>query len=548
MHRLLNLLTDVSSRLSWAPLFWPFAFFVPFFFLFWLRRDQPRLPGCIANWIAVGSACLVLAAFIAADAFYCLSSAFWDHNEPGVGIQSWLFWRNDAVYQNLVTQQRYSGPYGPYGYIAVGLCQGLIGPGVFATKLWPCIAGAVAIGLFYIFLRRRSSVRLALIFTSLLAALSLRLGPFAFWTRPEPFLVLCVTAGLIAATRKGLVSTVLLGVSLGIAIDLKINSICYFFPVVVLAVETGFAWRELAKAVAIAAVVVILPFLVFPQVSLSNYVGILQLIGKRGFGFLEFHLSLEWLVTLLVPVGAGPLFCRQTPSERHGETAGNRKWFLAAIVVASLALLLSASRLGAGPHHFLPLIPIVLFFAAEQTAKGRSVQWPSGMMAVTGYALCFSWLLSCVLVALGSAYSISAAAIRQESEAAASIRDLEQLLNEHPAYTWLGGASLNGVPVESSYHLQLVFKGMPPGLHPPAQMDFQLAENPETNLTKLELEIRGRYRRPVAWVVPKGSLPFGMKTAFDQSRPLFSEKFQREFAERFVKAGSSRFFDFYLPR
>jgi hypothetical protein len=548
MHRLLNLVTDVSSRLSWAPLFWPFAFFVPFFLLFWLRRDRSRLPGPIANWIAVGSACLVLAAFIAADAFYCLSSAFWDHNEPGVGIQSWLFWRGEAIYQDLLTEQRYSGPYGPYAYIAVGLCQGLIGPGVFGTKLLPCIAGAVAIGLFYVVLRRRTSVRLALIFTSLLAALSLRLGPFAFWTRPEPFLVLCVTAGLIAATRKGLVNTVLLGVTLGIAIDLKINSMCYFLPVVVLAVETGFGWRELAKAAAIAAAVTILPFLVFPQISLSNYLGILQLIGKRGFGFLEFHLSLEWLVTLLVPAAGGLLFYRLTSSTRSAGPTGDQKWFLAAIVVASVALLLSASRLGAGPHHFLPLIPIVLFFAAEQTAKGRSVQSHSGMLAGTGYALCFSWLLSCVLVALGSAYSISAAAIRQESEAAASIRDLQQLVDEHPAYTWLGGASLNGVPVQSPYHLHLVFKGMPPGLHPPAQMDFQLAGNPETDVTKLEQEIRGRYRRPVAWVVPKGSLPFGMKTAFDQSRPLFSEKFQREFAERFVKAGSSRFFDFYLPR
>jgi hypothetical protein len=170
------------------------------------------------------------------------------------------------------------------------------------------------------------------------------------------------------------------------------------------------------------------------------------------------------------------------------------------------------------------------------------------MVAVTGYALCFSWLLSCMLVALGSAYSISTGAFRQEAEATASIRDLQQLVDVHPTYTWLGGAPLGGEPVESSYHLQLVFKGMPPGLQPPAQMDFQLAGIPETDLTKLEKEIEQGYRRPIAWVVPKGSLPLGMKTAFDQSRPLFSEKFQREFAEGFVKGGSSRFFDFYLAR
>jgi hypothetical protein len=359
---------------------------------------------------------------------------------------------------------------------------------------------------------------------------------------------LCVTTGLIAATRKGWVNTVLLGISLGIAIDLKISSLCYFLPIVALAVETGFDWRELAKAAAIALVAAILPFIVFPQISLSNYLGILQVIGKRGFGLLEFHLSLEWLVTLLMPVGGGLLFYRLTSSKRPAETVGNQKRFLAAILVASVALLMFASKLGAGPHHFLPLIPIVLLFAAEQAEKGRSFRWHSSMVSVTGYALCFSWLLSCLLVALGSAYSISAGAIRQEAETAASIGDLQQLVDAHPACTWLGGAPLSGAAVGSSYHLQLVFKGMPPGLHPPAQMDFQLAEMPETDLTKLQKEIEESYRRPIGWVVPKGSLPFGMKTAFDQSRPLFSEKFQREFAERFVRGGSSRFFDFYLPR
>jgi hypothetical protein len=298
----------------------------------------------------------------------------------------------------------------------------------------------------------------------------------------------------------------------------------------------------------IAVIVTILPFILFPQISLSNYLGILQVIGKRGFGFLEFRLSLEWLVTLFIPVGGGLLFYRLTSSERPSEPGANQTGFLTAILLAAVLILLFASKLGAGPHHFLPLIPSVLLFAARQTEKGRGFRRHSSMVAVTGYALCFSWLLSCLLVALGSASSISAAAIRLEAEATASIRDLQQLVAAHPSYTWLGGAPLGGVSIESSYHLQLVFKGMPPGLHPPAQMDFQLAGIPETDLTKFEKEIAEKSGQPLAWVVPKESLPFAMKTAFDQSRQLFSEQFQREFAERYAKGGSSRYFDFYLPR
>ena len=548
MTSLSNFFTEVSSRLAWAPLLWPFVFFVPFFCLFLLKRYRP---GWFAGWagapVCNSFAVLVLAAFLVADLSYCLSSAFWDHNEPSFGIQSWLFWRGDAVYQNPLTEQRYSGPYGPYGYIAVGLCQGLIGPGVFATKLLPCLAGAGAIGLCYLVLRRRSSAPVALLFASLFAALSLRLGPFAFWSRPDPFLLLCVTTGLLAAMRKGLANTVLLGVSLGVAVDLKISAVFYFLPVVVLAIDNGFNWIALIKAAAIAVVVTSLPFIVFPQVSFSNYLTMLQLIGKRGSGLLEFRLSLEWLVTLSLPLIGGLLFHRLT-ADRSDLTTVNRKRALAAVLAASVALLLFASKLGAGPHHFLPLIPILLLLAAEEVEKGRSFRWHSSMVSVIGYALCFSWLLSCLLVSLGSAYSISADAIRNETQAAASIRDLKQLVDEHPAYTWLGGAPLGGVAIESSYYLELVFKGMPPGIHPPAQMDFQLAGAPETDLIKLQREIEDNYRKPIAWIVPKESIPFGMKTAFDQSRPLFSEKFQREFAEKFVKGGSTRFFDLYLPR
>ena len=551
MHRFLNFASEVSTDLSWAPLFWPFAFFVPFFCLFFLRYYRPGWFPPFEGWVGLickGVACLVIVAFVGADLSYCLSSAFWDHNEPAVGIESWLFWRGDAVYQDLLTQQRYSGPYGPYGYMAVGLCQGLIGPGVFATKLLPCIAGALAVALFCLVVLRRTSASTALLFTSLLAALSLRLGPFAFWSRPDPFLLLCVTTGLIAATRKGLATTVLLGIAIGVAVNLKIHSVLYFIPVAVIAIRTGFDRAALTKVAAIALIVAILPFIFFPQISVWNYLGILRVIGKRGFGLLEYRLSWEWLVTVSLPLTGALLFYGLTSRSSADKLDPADRRYLAAILVASVAILIFASKLGAGPHHFLPLIPVVLLFAAEQRGKGRGFRWHSSMIGVTGRALCFSWLLSCVLVALESVYSISSGAIRNEAEAAASIGDLKRLVDEHPAYTWLGGPSLGGQPVESSYHLELVFKGMPPGLVPPAQMDFQLARFPEADLTKLENEIEGKYRKPIGWIVPKGSSPLGMKTAFDQSRPLFSETAQHEFADRFEKAGSSRFFDFYLPR
>ena len=228
MRRVLDFLNDFAFDLSWSPWFWSFAFVIPLFGLFFLRYYRPRW---IAPFVGLGSpawksvACLMIAAFLGADVIYCLSSSFWDHVEPSVGIGSWTFWRGEPLYQGLETQQRYSGVYGPYTYILQSCCQGLFGPSVFATKLPGCAAGAGAIALFFVLLSKRTSAGTALLFTGLLAALCLRLGPFAFWARSDPLLLFCVTLGLFAATRKTTASAILLGLSLGLASSLKFNAV-----------------------------------------------------------------------------------------------------------------------------------------------------------------------------------------------------------------------------------------------------------------------------------------------------------------------------------
>ena len=549
MKRLFDLVNDFAFDLSWSPWFWSFALFLPFFCLFFLRYYKPTWVAPFVSWgdpICKSGACLIIAAFLGADAIYCLSSSFWDHIEPSLGIGSWMFWRGEPLYQSFETQQRYSGVYGPYAYILEGCCQALIGPSVFATKLPACVAGAGAIGLFYLILLKRTSAGPAMLFTGLLAALCLRLGPFAFWARSDPLLLLCVTVGLLAATRKSAASTLLLGLSVGIAIGLKFNSFLYFLPVAVIAAKTGFDWRALIKIGSIAAAVALLPFVIFPQVSLWNYLAILRLAGARGSGLLEYRLTWEWFVTVCIPI-AGPLIFFWLTSPASAERT-NSKVYLASIFVGFSIILIFASKKGAGPHQLLPFIPSILLFAAEQSHQGRGFRWRSNMLSVTGYALCFSWLVSCTLVAFRSAWSISADSIRQEAEARASIHDLQQIVDQHPTLTLLGGAPLGGQPVYSSYHLQLVLSGMPPGINPPMQMDYQLAKVAESDLAKLEKELEEQYHRPIAWVVPKGAQPISMKTAYQPDRPLFSDKFHQDFAARFEKTESSRYFDLYSAK
>ena len=85
-------------------------------------------------------------------------------------------------------------------------------------------------------------------------------------------------------------------------------------------------------------------------------------------------------------------------------------------------------------------------------------------------------------------------------------------------------------------------------INPPMQMDYQLAKVAESDLAKLEKELEEKYHRPIAWVVPKGAQPISMKTAYQPDRPLFSDKFHQEFAARFEKTESSRYFDLYSAK
>ena len=313
----------------------------------------------------------------------------------------------------------------------------------------------------------------------------------------------------------------------------------------VVAAKTGFDWRSLIRIGSIAAAVALLPFLIFPQVSLLNYLKLLRLMSTRGFGFLEYRLTWEWFVTLSLPI-VGPLgFWLLTSSDNSERTDSARKLYLGSIFVAFALLVMFASKVGAGPHHLLPLLPGILLFAAEQTDERIRFTWRSNLLSVTGYALCFSWLISCALVAFRSAWSVSSDSIRQEGAARESVRDLQHIIHQHPNVTLLGGAALGGQPVHSSYHLELVFNGMPPGINPPMQMDYQLAGIAESDLLRLEKELTEKYRRPIAWVVPKGALPFSMKTAYQPDRFLLSAKFQQDFAARFKKTESSTFFDLY---
>jgi len=551
MKRLFDLLNDFAFDLSWAPWFWSFALFLPLFGLFFLRHYKPSWLAPFVTWgnpLRKSVACLIIAAFLGADAIYCLSSSFWDHAEPTQAIGSWMFWRGDPVYHDLQTQQRYSAVYGPYAFILEGYCQGLIGPSVFSSKLLACAAGAGAICLFYLILFRRTSARVALLFTSLLAALCLRLGPFAFWARSDPLLLLCATVGLLAATRKSIASIFILGVSVGIAINLKVHSVVYFLPVAVVAAQSAFGRRELVRIGLIAAAVALLPFVIFPQISLQNYCALLRLASGRTSGLLEYRLTWEWFITLCIPIVGPLMFFWLTSSGSTERTDSKSKLYLAAILGGFAVTLIFASKHGAGPHHLLPFIPSILLFAAEQTYKGRGFRWQSNILSAVGYALCFSWLTSCTLVALRSAWSVSADSIRHEAEARASIHDLQEIVDQHPSLTLLGGAPLGGQPVYSSYHLQLVFNGMPPGINPPMQMDYQLAKVAESDLAKLEKELEEKYHRPIAWIVPKGAQPISMKTAYQPDRPLLSEKFHQDFAARFEKAESSRYFDLYRAK
>jgi hypothetical protein len=496
-------------------------------------------------WLALGLLGVAVLGHVVFAVAYLASPNFTDHIEPNTAVVAWLYANGGQVYHPLDAAERYSFLYGPLAYMATGLVYQLFGASTLTAKLAGAICLALTMGTLVLVTRRRFPDRwypclIALGYFSLLA---LFFKNHSFWSKPDPFMIAAASFGLLACLMDNKRRAwLILGVSLGLAVNAKVTGAIYFLPFLAWMYERD-GFRPLFISGATALLVAALPFLSPASVSLPNYVTWLRSAGGHGLSLDLFLQNSFFIVFACLPVITTLIW--QSCSKAVPNWAASHKIVTVASLVGMLLILLAASKPGSGPHHFLPFLPALAFLAASAVVEIKSGKSNS---VLGGYIF---WApLSAMLIAA----SVKAAlALYYGLRVVGSQVAAEELLEEFDAVeaSYPGRNIYMGYGDGSRYTYtflrnHLVYAGHPYLIDSSALMDFQFSgiEIPQATIDSMISDSSS------VWLIPEGQEPFTIPNWYyrDHGGLLFNNEFRNAFNSTFRKHSSTTHYDIYVSR
>ncbi len=483
--------------------------------------------------------------------FYATDPHYFDAAEPTVTAIGWLFKTGQPIHHAVDSAERYAHIYGPVTYIAHGVALAMFGPRIEVSKWVGGSTALLSLVLIVVALRPHVGVRRAAVLAGLTALLMLGFRNYSFWTRPEPLLTFCVSAGLVAAVRgKGYVAGGVLGVFAGLLLNLKLTGALYSLPLFVILLRR-IGWRQTFVSGAVASVVAVLPFVMLPDGSLANYWAWFRLSAGNGLTRDLFTRNLEWAAYFLLPLLLAAYAARrmsagsedpasEDPRDASSSEAGSSDpafistdWRLVTWTTVATAglVVIAGSKPGAGPYHLLPLLPVIAFLVAQRMGRQAPENTSVGVQLA---------LVSFVVVAVAIAFvqQVQFVTTMEGRRGLHEIRDIEAFVEQHPGVVQMG----YGVDDPMTYERPvLVFRSNVYLLDAPAVGEHQLAGVviPAATLDALR-QCRVNY-----WLIPKGEAPFTGRNLYPAvfQQPLFPEEFQRVFHETHTLTTSTEYFD-----
>jgi hypothetical protein len=472
---------------------------------------------------------------------YLFAPGFRDHIEPNTAVIAWLFASGIDIYHPIDAAERYSFLYGPLAYMATGMSYGLFGASTFTAKL----AGFVCLVLTFTGVTaavtraqagRWLPVIIALGYLSLLA---LFFKKHSFWSKPDPFMMAATAFGLFACViNNRRLAWLLCGLCLGLAVNAKITGAVYFLPLLAWFFERD-GFRAVITAGLMAAIIAVLPFVTAGNISLVNYLALLQAAGDHGISkMLLFENSL--FILLAATPALSYLLFERIETGSFG-TVQRHKWVSVAVLMALTLILIAASKPGSGPHHFLPFLPILAFFTAHgcmrvYAAKSGSATW-RGMF--WGSLLAFL-----VAVTIKSSFALYyGLRIVNPQVSQETLADISAIIVNYPDNNIYMGYGDGSTYVSTFYRNHLAYAGNPYLLDASAMMDFQFSglEIPAATTDKMLAD------GAAVWLIPAGQEPFSIVNWYyrQQNGLLFNASFRQAFGDNFIKVESTPSFDVY---
>jgi hypothetical protein len=553
--------------------------------------------------------------------WYASQAPFADHIEPNIVIVAWLFLQDQPIYHAFDAAERYSLLYGPALYLVHAWFLYLLGPGLQIPKLvsWGFILASLAFT--FLTLNRISGMERALRLTGLSALLCLLFGHMTFWVRSEPMLLFGVAVALWAVTpgfrrsrggppsppvadtraalarpaspvcpaetrgtaerplvgqdfspadtcppaggqpvaQTGVVTVLIVGSALALAVSLKFTAALYFLPILAL------VWLRHGPTCAVASgalalVLAIAPFAISRNVSFVNYLAWIGVATAHGPEWLRFLSNLEWLVFLMIPAGswfAGVCLApyRQPPRDgslgnhaggperaasdqqrcRSRSTAAEMvrsRLFIAAMAAAIAGGLLVGSVRGAWHYHLIPFIPLIAYLAASGSGPrdGRKTMSRARWMgrAQLAFAFAAAFVVTCEQIRFLRPHARLARA--------EAVADLERIREAYPATPMTMG--YGGDYRLTFYRPLLVFWGNPYLLDSAVVMEDRWGRvemPPETIDAILACRI------PI-WVLPHTTRPFHVEDHYTKES-LFDEEFRTAFLQTYVLTERFYYYD-----
>jgi hypothetical protein len=478
------------------------------------HHRSPSTPGVRLAWARLPGTCLTVVVYVAIVILYAATPAYFDHVEPSVASVSWMVVRGQPAYPDPESAGLYGLPYGPMLFLLNGLTMKVLGASIITSKTAGACAAIASLVLVALALGRvRGEWSRAVCW---MAIVYLMFGAASTWVRAEPLLLFCSGLAVLSLTLPRVPSWLLLGIAIGVGVNLKVSAIIYLFPALALVWKKHGLGASVAAAAA-AAVVASVPYLFFSSISLAGYLCWLQAAAGQGVRLGALSAALEWMIVLVMPMFA------------MGRSEIARADFDArlfrVLVMASMAVSIPlAIKYGTGVYHFLPFVPSIMFGACAARKPGPLTP-----------ALLATFVLIAALQVRPWMTATSSLPARQ------MVSELKQIEAAHTGVVAMGYSANYRL---TFFRPELVFDGQPYALDGASMMDWQWSGRPfpVAALTAL------RDCAVDVWVIPSGAPPFVLPNSYPTAGDVFPDSFRKTFAERYALEASGQWFDVWRCR
>jgi len=490
----------------------------------WFWRE--RLQALARSGLVVLAARVIGVAIVALYAgkvlYYAIQIGYFDHLQASVAaIGARVVLHGGPTYPDWRAGDAYTLLYGPLLYWINGLA--MLG-GIGATKLAGVGAWLAGVVVTCSAVRRMGGPATPRMLVLALAIAQLAPMQFlAYWNRAEPYLYLAGALSIfvmLSLNRRPLAAMTAIGVVAGAAAGIKISGVIYALPAALglLARASGAGeWIRLVLAGGAAG----LAALAFPALLdasiVANYPAHLSMLASH-------HTLARYAAELTVKYGLflsfAPLFVLVL---RRPILARSDHGFAVGIALSLVAATIGGSKIGAGPHHLIPLAPSLLLLTARfaSAESKRSAPLPPRNAFALAVLACCVWHIGSAAALLPQALSTWRGDRALLLEKRAEFLDL---LSRYPDAEV--GVSLDQTYADTFFRPLQVARNGRLHLESGAWMDLRQGGAEEAPVLALIEQCTVR-----DWLIPQGP-PFAIANWYT-GIPLFSDEFRRAFGSRY---------------